>query len=82
MAMYFITAIGGYWVLERAESHKEGSLRRIGRVLGIIIILLSFVAIGTSGMYAKRYYHAMKGMGMPQGQGRPMMPPGPGVLGD
>lgn len=70
--MYFITAIGGYWVLERAESHKEGSLRRIGRVLGTIIILLSFIAIGTSGWAGKRYHAMHRGYGMPQ-----QLPPQP-----
>jgi hypothetical protein len=87
MAMFFLTAVAGYWVLERAESHKEGMLRRLGRVLGIIIILLSFIAIGTSGAYAKRHYRMMKGPGM-HGYGQPMYghrptpPPEPGMLGD
>ena len=71
MAMYFLTAIGGYWVLERAESHKEGSLRRIGRVLGIVIILLSFIAVACSGWSGNRYYRAMKGPDMHQGYGAP-----------
>ena len=43
-AMLLLTAIGGYWVLERAEGHK-GSLKRIGKILGGSIILLSLLGI-------------------------------------
>ena len=39
-----LAAIGGYWVLERAESHK-GGLRKIGRLLGGAIILISLIGI-------------------------------------
>jgi len=33
----------GYWVLERAESNKA-NLRRVGRVIGWLIVTSSFVA--------------------------------------
>jgi hypothetical protein len=62
MAIYFATAIGGYWVLERAESHKEGSLRRIGRVLGLLIILLSFISAAFSSWAPSRHRMWKKGM--------------------
>ena len=39
-----VGAIGGYWVLERAETHK-GSLRRLGRFLGWSIILISAIGV-------------------------------------
>jgi hypothetical protein len=85
IAMFLLTAAAGYWVLERAESHKEGMVRRLGRVLGIIIIVLSFIGIGTSGKLGKRHYRMMKGGGMYQSQpmyGHRPPPPEPGMLGD
>jgi uncharacterized membrane protein len=39
-----LAAVAGYWVLERAETHK-GSLRRIGRLLGAGIITVSILAL-------------------------------------
>lgn len=39
-----LTAVAGYWVLERSEGHK-GDLKRVGRVLGVIIIVASLVGV-------------------------------------
>lgn len=39
-----LSAVAGYWVLERAETHK-GSLRKAGRVVGWIIIVSSLVGV-------------------------------------
>ena len=39
-----LTAVAGYWVLERAETHK-GSVKRIGQLLGAITIIVSFVGL-------------------------------------
>ena len=39
-----LTAIGGYWVLERSETHK-GDLRQVGRLLGSIIVALSLLGV-------------------------------------
>lgn len=39
-----IAAAAGYLVLERAEAHKKG-LRQVGRWVGWIIILVSFVGV-------------------------------------
>lgn len=39
-----LAAVAGYWVLERAETHK-GNLRRSGRVLGWVIILTSLIGV-------------------------------------
>ena len=39
-----VTAIGGYWVLERADRHK-GGLKTIGRVLGAVIIVASLIGV-------------------------------------
>ena len=37
--MLLLSVIGGYWMLERAENHK-GELRRIGRLLGGLVIVV------------------------------------------
>ena len=37
-----LTAIGGYWVLERASEHK-GQLKQVGLLLGSLIIITSLV---------------------------------------
>jgi hypothetical protein len=42
--MLLLAAIGGYWVLERAETHK-GNLRKVGRLLGGAIIVLSLLGL-------------------------------------
>ena len=39
-----LTSIGGYWVLERAETHK-GSLRSVGRLLGAAVIVISLLGL-------------------------------------
>ena len=49
--LLLFAAIGGYWVLERAESHK-GGLRKIGRLLGGAIILISLIGIACRVWYA------------------------------
>ena len=35
-----LAAVGGYWVLERAETHK-GQLKQVGQFLGALIIVSS-----------------------------------------
>ena len=39
-----IAAVAGYWVLERADTHK-GRLRSLGRFLGGLIIVVSLVGV-------------------------------------
>ncbi len=39
-----VAAVAGYWVLERAETHKRG-LKRVGRWLGWSIIAVSLVGV-------------------------------------
>ena len=39
-----LAAVGGYWVLERADTHK-GELKRIGRFLGGLIIVVSLIGL-------------------------------------
>ena len=40
----FVAAVAGYWVLERAEGHR-GTLRKVGRFLGWVIILASLTGV-------------------------------------
>ena len=42
--LLLLAAVAGYWVLERAETHK-GSLRRAGRWIGWLIVISSFVGV-------------------------------------
>ena len=59
-----LAAVAGYWVLERAESHK-GRLRNIGRLLGGLIIIVSLI-----GSACKIWYLATeKGGYCPVGKG-------------
>ena len=44
LAVLLLSSIGGYWVLERASTHK-GSLKRVGGILGGAIIVLSLGAV-------------------------------------
>ena len=39
-----LAAVAGYWVLERAATHK-GQLKRIGQTLGWLIIVVSVVGV-------------------------------------
>ncbi len=40
--MLLLSTVAGYWVLERAETHK-GQLRKVGQFLGGVIILVSLI---------------------------------------
>lgn len=42
--LLLLSTVAGYWVLERADTHK-GELRRIGRVIGGAIIILSLFGL-------------------------------------
>jgi len=44
IGLLLVTAAAGYWVLERAETHK-GDLRRVGKVLGWLIIVSSLIGV-------------------------------------
>ena len=44
IGLLLVTVVAGYWVLERAETHK-GDLRRVGKVLGWLIIVSSLLGI-------------------------------------
>ncbi len=58
-----LASIGGYWVLERAATHK-GGLKRIGQILGGVII-----AVSLSGVLCRAWYLATgKGGYYPMGK--------------
>ena len=40
IGVLLLGAIGGYWVLERAATHK-GQLKQVGQLVGGLVILLS-----------------------------------------
>jgi len=39
-----LSAIGGYWVLERASTHK-GGLKQVGQLVGGVIIAVSLIGV-------------------------------------
>ena len=65
-----LASVAGYWVLERAEHHK-GSLKRVGQLLGWLIIVVSLVGV------ACRVWSVVACTKMPGGKGGycPFMPP-------
>ena len=44
VGLLLLTAIGGYWVCERAETHK-GRLKNVGQLLGSVIIIVSLIGV-------------------------------------
>ena len=44
VGLLLLAAVAGYWVLERASSQK-GKLKRIGRLLGGIVIVVSLIGV-------------------------------------
>lgn len=44
VGVLLLAAIGGYWVLERASTHK-GQLKRVGQLLGGLIIVISLIGV-------------------------------------
>lgn len=44
-AALLVSAAAGYWVLERAQTHTKGALKRVGQFVGWAIILSSFFCL-------------------------------------
>ena len=44
VGILLLSAIGGYWVLERASGHR-GRLKQVGQLLGGLIIIVSLVGV-------------------------------------
>jgi hypothetical protein len=58
VGMLLLTAVAGYWVLERASTHK-GQLQKVGFAVGSLILVISLLGMicsvwcmksGSSGM--------------------------------
>ena len=60
--LLLVGVIGGYWLLERAETHK-GKLRRIGRVLGALVIVVSLLGAVFRGWSACHWTKHRRGLG-------------------
>ncbi len=58
------SAVAGYWVLERSETHKQGNLRRLGRFLGWVVVLVSLVGVACRVYGVTSGACSMKGKGM------------------
>ena len=43
--LLLLSAVAGYWVLERSATHNKGNLKRIGQAVGWFVILCSIVGI-------------------------------------
>ena len=51
-----LTAVAGYWALERAEHHK-GNLKRVGQLVGSFVIAVSLIGV------VCRVWYVVKGDG-------------------
>lgn len=78
--MLLLGAVAGYWVLERAETHK-GDLRRVGKVLGWLIIVTSLIglacrvyALATGKAYCPMAFSPEKGWFCPYSPKSPSLP--------
>ena len=60
--LLLLGVISGYWMLERAETHK-GELRRIGRILGAVLIVVSLLGAVFRGWTACHWMKHRRGMG-------------------
>ena len=66
VGLLLVTAATGYWVLERADTHR-GSLKKVGRFVGSVIIIVSLLGVacrvwaittGQSTYHKKMGYHS------------------------
>ena len=44
VGLLLLAAVGGYWVVERAQTHK-GALKKVGQLLGGVIMLVSLIGV-------------------------------------
>ena len=59
---YLLTAIGGYWVLERS-SERKGNLKKIGGIVGTFILIASILGFACA-LWCKGGGGPMGGRGM------------------
>ena len=50
VGMLLLAAIGGYWVIERAQTHKA-PLKKFGQFLGGLIIAVSLIGVACRVWY-------------------------------
>lgn len=62
VGVLLLAAVAGYWVLERAETHK-GDLRRVGKGLGWLIIVASLIGVVCKVWCYAGYPSGAMGMG-------------------
>ena len=43
--LLLLSAVAGYWVLERSATHGKGNLKRVGQVVGWFVILASILGV-------------------------------------
>ena len=44
VGLLLLSAVAGYWVLERSSVHK-GELKRVGQLLGGLVIVVSLIGV-------------------------------------
>ena len=71
-----LAAVGGYWVLERAATHK-GNLKNVGQLLGWLIILVSLAGVACRVWCLSTGKLGYGPMGMGKGQYCPFIPKTP-----
>ena len=76
VGVLLFAAIGGYWVLERAERQK-GKLKRVGQFLGWLIIVVSLVGTACRVWYLATCTRGSSGKGWycPYFPKKPSTPP-------
>lgn len=60
VALLLLAAVAGYWVLERAETHK-GNLKTLGQWLGAAILAVSLIGVGCKIYFITSGKHALHG---------------------
>ena len=77
VGILLLTAVAGYWVLERA-SERKGQLKQVGLFVGSLIIVVSIVGVACSIWYMASGNAGMCPLGkMGRGGYSPYMPPAP-----
>ena len=64
VAVQFISAAAGYWVLTQA-SKERGRIKQLGQFLGLLIVVVSLVGVGC------KLYYLMNSQGFPGGMSCP-----------
>ncbi len=49
--LLLLSAVAGYWVLERSSGHK-GNLKSVGQVVGWVVVVVSLIGVACRVSYA------------------------------